>query len=137
MFTRKAALATLAALAATLTLAGAASESFARDRHVSGTGAGGRSYSRSLDSGCANGTCSRSREGTGRAGNSWSRSGSATNNGDGTYSVDRSGEGRRGGTYSGSGTTDGQGTYNYSGTATGPNGKTVTVDKSRTVTPAN
>lgn len=124
---------TLAAFAATLALAGAAGESFARERHVTGTGAGGRSYSRSLDQGCANGTCSRSREGTTRGGNSWSAERSRTRNGDGTGSVTREASGPRGTTYSGS-ATGGHGDYSYSGTATGPNGKSVTVDKSVTVT---
>lgn len=124
---------TLAALAATLALAGAASDSFARERHVTGTGAGGRSYSRSLDQGCANGTCSRSREGTTRGGNSWSADRSRTRNGDGTGSVSRDATGPRGGTYSGSG-TGGNGQYSYSGTATGPNGKSVTVERDVTVT---
>ncbi|MCF4165345.1 hypothetical protein L2U69_06790 [Zavarzinia compransoris] len=128
---------TLAALATTLALAGAAAESFARDRSVSGTGAGGRSYSRSLDSGCLNGTCGRSREGTTRGGNSWYSNRGVSNNGDGTYSASRSAAGPRGATVNGTGTTDGNGTWSYSGTATGPNGGAVEVDKSVTVTPAN
>ncbi|PWR18835.1 hypothetical protein [Zavarzinia compransoris] len=125
----------LAAFAAALTLAGAAGDSFARERHVAGTGAGGRSYSRSVEQGCANGTCTRSREGTTRAGNSWHADRSRTRNGDGTGSVTHEAQGPRGGTYSGSG-SGGNGQYGYSGTATGPNGRSVTVDRSVTVTPA-
>jgi hypothetical protein len=117
-------------------LAGASADAFARQRSSTATGRNGGTVTRDFQSGCANGTCSRSRSVTGPQGNTHSHSGSATNNGDGTYSTQRSAEGRRGGTYSGSGTTDGNGTYSYSGTATGPNGQSVTKEKTVTVTPA-
>lgn len=137
MFTRKTAVAALAALAASITLMGAAADGFARERHVNGTGAAGRSYSRNLDSGCTDGTCSRTRDGVTRGGNSWNSSRSATKNSDGTYSTQGSAQGPNGATYSGGGSTNGNGSYSYSGTATAPSGKSVTVDKSVTVTPAN
>ncbi len=131
----------LAALVATLALGAVATDAYARSRSVNGTGAGGHSYSRQLQSGCADQTCSRSRSGTTRNGNSWGHSGSVTNNGNGTWSGQRSGTGTHGGSYSsqGSVTNNGNGTYTYNGTgtATGPNGGSVSRDKTVTVTPAN
>ena len=125
-----------ATFAAGLLFSGMATDAFARQRSSTATGHNGNTITRGFDSGCANGTCSRSRSVTGPQGRTRGHSGSVTNNGDGTYSTQRTAQGRRGGTYSGSGTTDGNGTYSYSGTATGPNGQSVTKEKSVTVTPA-
>ncbi len=116
-------------------LAGASADVFARQHSSTATGRNGGTVTRNFQSGCANGACSRSRSVTGPHGNTRGHSGSIANNGDGTYSTQHTVDGRRGSTYSG-GTTVGNGSYSYSGTATGPNGQTVTKEKSVTITPA-
>jgi hypothetical protein len=88
--------ATGAAVALAVVLAAGAAEAAGRSVNVTGPYGGSRYASGS----CAGGSCSWSRGGTTRYGDSWNRQGQASCNGAGTCSVNRGGTGIYGNSWS-------------------------------------